>query len=378
MKDKKKVLLLGPAHPFRGGIANTQNYLAQNLDALGHEVTLFTFTIQYPRLLFPGKTQFTEDKAPDQLNRKRKIHSFNPFNWYKVARSINQIKPDYVIFRYWTPFLSPCWYGIARGINKTIKKIGLVDNWIPHETKFCDKTLTQLFSSQMDGFTTLSAAIGDQISYDNPHLPILKGFHPIADNLPHAIEQKKARKVLGWPQDKKIILFFGLIRKYKGLDLLIEAFSKAPLNHSNVILAIVGESYEPQEKYTELIRKLKLNERVICDFNYASTQKASQVFCSADVIAQTYISSSQSGVTSYAYHFKTPLLVSDLPGLSTPILEDQTGMITEIKPEKIAENLQKMLHDNVLSNFQPAFEKARKKYSWKLFGQSLMTFMDQL
>ena len=142
MKDKKKVLLLGPAHPFRGGIANTQNYLAQNLDALGHEVTLFTFTIQYPRLLFPGKTQFTEDKAPDQLNSKRKIHSFNPFNWYKVARSINQIKPDYVIFRYWTPFLSPCWYGIARGINKTIKKIGLVDNWIPHETKFCDKTLT--------------------------------------------------------------------------------------------------------------------------------------------------------------------------------------------------------------------------------------------
>ncbi|MDA8763886.1 glycosyltransferase, partial [Flavobacteriaceae bacterium] len=129
MKDKKKVLLLGPAHPFRGGIADTQNYLAQNLIALGHDVTVYTFTLQYPKLLFPGKTQFSDEKAPDQLNIIRKIHSFNPFNWSKVAQSINRLNPDYVIFRYWTPFLAPCWYGIARGIRKTIKKIGLVDNW---------------------------------------------------------------------------------------------------------------------------------------------------------------------------------------------------------------------------------------------------------
>jgi len=378
MKDKKKVLLLGPAHPFRGGIADTQNYLAQNLNALGHEVTVFTFTTQYPKLLFPGKTQFSDEKAPDQINIKMKIHSFNPFNWSKVAQSINQINPDYVIFRYWTPFLAPCWYGIAREIHKTIKKIGLVDNWIPHEPKFWDKTLTQLFSSQMDGFASLSTAVGDQILSNKHQLPVWKGFHPISDHLPQTIPQKKAREALGWPQDKKIVLFFGLIRKYKGLDMLIEAFSKTPLNRLDVILAIVGEAYEPQLKYTELIRKLNLKERIICDFNYANSQKASQVFCAADVIALTYTSATQSGVTSLAYHFKIPLLVSDLAGLRTPILEDQTGMITEIKAEKIAVNLNKILSDNNLSEFQLSFQKVGDKYSWKSFGLSLMNFMGQL
>ena len=162
------------------------------------------------------------------------------------------------------------------------------------------------------------------------------------------------------------------------MDLLIEAFSKTPLNRSDVILAIVGETYEPQHKYTELIQKHKLSERVICDFNYAHTQKTTHAFCAADVIAQTYISATQSGVTPLAYHFKTPLLVSDLPGLNTPILEDQTGMITEIESLKIAENLNKMLSDDRLSEFQPSFQKVGKKYSWKSFGKSLMSFMAQL
>lgn len=378
MKDKKKVLLVGPAHPFRGGIADTQNYLAQNLKELQNEVEVYTFTTQYPKLLFPGKTQFSKEKTPGQLNIKRKIHSFNPFNWSKVSQSINQFKPDYVIFRYWTPFLAPCWYWIAKRINKTIKKIGLVDNWIPHETRFWDKTLRKLFSDQMDGFATLSTAVADQISCNKPNLSVWKGFHPIADHLPQAIPREMARETLGWPKDKKIILFFGLIRKYKGLDLLIEAFSKTLMNSSDVILAIVGEAYEPQQKYTKLIRNLNLNERVICDFNYATIEKASQVFCAADVIAQTYISATQSGVTPLAYHFRTPLLVSDLPGLRTPILEDQTGIITEIEPEKIAENIQKILSDDALSSFRSAFEKVDEKYSWKSFGQSLMSFMDQL
>ena len=378
MKDKKKVLLLGPAFPFRGGIADTQNYLAQNLNALGHETHVYTFSTQYPKLLFPGRTQFSEEKAPDNLDIKRKIHSFNPFNWIEVARSINRLKPDYVIFRYWTPFLAPCWYGIAQRINKTIKKIGLVDNWNPHEIKFWDKTLTRIFSSQMNGFVSLSTAVGDQISYDKPYYPIWKGFHPIADKLPKAISKEKARKVLSWPQDKKIVLFFGLIRKYKGLDLLLEAFSQPPLNHSGVILAIVGEAYESSEKYTRLIQKYKLSKRVICDFNYANTQKSTLVFCAADAVAQTYVSATQSGVTPLAYYYKTPLLVSDLPGLKTPILEDHTGMVTKIDPKKIAENIQKILRDEMQLNFQDSFQKVENKYSWKYFGQSLMYFMAKL
>lgn len=377
MKDKKKVILLGPAHPFRGGIADTQNYLAQNLKALGHEVLLYTFTTQYPKLLFPGKTQFSEEKKPNQIEIKRKIHSFNPINWFRVAELINQQNPNYVIFRYWTPFMAPCWFGIARGLNKKIKKIALVDNWVPHETKPWDKMLTQIFSRQMDGFASLSTAVGDQIESDKPQLPVWKGFHPIADNLPPTISKQKARIALGWPQEKKIVLFFGLIRKYKGLDLLLEAFAQPLLNNSKMILAIVGEPYEPEEKYTQLIEELKLKTRVICDFNYANTEKASWVFCAADVIAQTYRSATQSGVTPLAYNYQTPLLVSDLPGLRIPVLKDHTGKVTENLPEKIAENLNQMLGDEFILDFKPAFQKVKDHYSWKSFGQSLMTFIGQ-
>tara|TARA_A100001011_G_scaffold242977_1_gene251029 strand:+ start:425 stop:1561 length:1137 start_codon:yes stop_codon:yes gene_type:complete len=378
MEDKKKVLLLGPAYPYRGGIADTQNYLGQNLNSLGHDIQIYTFTSQYPKWLFPGKSQFSDEKAPDLIPIKRKIHSYNPLNWSKVARLINEQKPDCVIFRFWTPFLAPCWHGIARRLNTNIKKISLVDNWIPHETKFWDKTLTKMFSNQMDGFATLSSAVANQISYEKPNVPIWKGFHPIADNLPAIISTKEARKSLGWPLDKKIVLFFGLIRKYKGLDLLIQAFVQAPLKVSNVILAIVGEAYEPEDKYTDIIKKYKLQDRVICDFNYANSQKSSLVFCAADVVAQTYISATQSGVTPLAYHYKTPLLVSNLPGLSVPIVEDRTGVITENHPKKIAKNLNKILQGLSKSNFKSAFEKTHEKYSWSTFGKSLMNFIDKL
>ena len=378
MEDKKKVLLLGPAHPYRGGIADTQNCLGQNLNSLGHDIQIYTFTSQYPKWLFPGKSQFSDEKAPDLIPIKRKIHSYNPLNWVKVARLINEQKPDCVIFRFWTPFLAPCWHGIARRLNTKIKKISLVDNWIPHETKFWDKPLTKMFSNQMDGFATLSSAVAKQISYEKPNVPIWKGFHPIADNLPAIISTKEARESLGWPLDKKIVLFFGLIRKYKGLDLLIKAFVQAPLKVSNVILAIVGEAYESEDKYTDIIKKHKLQDRVICDFNYANSQKSSLVFCAADVVAQTYISATQSGVTPLAYHYKTPLLVSNLPGLSVPIVEDRTGVITENHPKKIAKNLNKILQGLSKSNFKSAFEKTQEKYSWSTFGKSLMNFIDQL
>jgi D-inositol-3-phosphate glycosyltransferase len=373
----KKILLLGPAHPFRGGIADTQNYLAQNLKALGHQVTVYTFTTQYPNLLFPGKTQFSDEKAPDDIEIQRRIHSFNPINWYKIVKSINQLNPDYVIFRYWTPFLSPCWYSIARGLNKNIKKIGLVDNWIPHETKPWDKTLTSMFSRQMEGLATLSSTVGDQIEADQPQIPVWKGFHPIADNLPLPVDKEKARAELGWPKEKKIVLFFGLIRKYKGLDFLIKAFAESPLNHSDVILAIVGEAYEPKEKYIQLINKLHLDKQVICDFNYADTQKTTRVFCAADIIAQTYSSATQSGVTPLAYHYQTPLLVSDLPGLKAPVLKDQTGKVSNNKPKEIAENLHRMLNDDVLNGFKVSFKRVQKKYSWKSFGQSLLEFINE-
>ena len=376
MRAKKKVLLLGPAHPYRGGIADTQNYLAQNISRLGHEVLVFTFKYQYPKLLFPGKTQYSSISAPKGINIKRKVHSINPLNWIKTSNEINQYNPDIVLFRYWTPFLAPCWNWISKRLSSNIKKIAVVDNWIPHERKPWDYILNDLFGKRMDGFVTLSKAVSDEIEVDKPNTHIWSGFHPIGENLPNIIPKAQARKKLGWSKEKKIVLFFGLIRKYKGLDLLIEAFSKAPLKSSETLLAIIGESYEKKEKYTDLIQKLELEDRIICDFNYANAEQTRDVICAADVVAQTYREATQSGVTPLAYYYKTPILVSNLPGLMAPIEKDRTGVVTEKTPEKIADNLNEILKEKNLLFYQKNISQTFKNYSWQSYCKSMFNFID--
>ena len=378
MRVKKKVLLLGPAYPYRGGIADTQNYLAQNLSRLGHEVLVYTFKYQYPKLLFPGKTQYSSVPMPKGIDIKRKIHSINPINWIKISNEINHYDPDIVLFRYWTPFLAPCWICIAKRLSSKIKKIALVDNWIPHDKKPWDKTMNDLFGKTMDAFVTLSNAVAKEIMEDNSKTPIWSGFHPIADDLPKIISKAQARKKLGWSKEKNIVLFFGLIRKYKGLDLLIEAFSKSPLKSSKTLLAIVGEPYEKKEKYVSLIHQLKLEDRIICDFNYADRELTRDVICAADVVAQTYRSATQSGVTPLAYYYQTPLLVSNLPGLKAPIEKDGTGVVTEKKPEKIANNLYEILKENNLLYYQKNLSQTLKNYTWQHFCKSMLSFINSV
>tara|TARA_B100001057_G_scaffold121062_1_gene119802 strand:+ start:375 stop:1520 length:1146 start_codon:yes stop_codon:yes gene_type:complete len=378
MRVKKKVLLLGPAYPYRGGIADTQNYLAQNLSRLGHEVLVYTFKYQYPKLLFPGKTQYSSVPMPKGIDIKRKIHSINPINWIKISNEINHYDPDIVLFRYWTPFLAPCWIWIAKRLSSKIKKIALVDNWIPHDKKPWDKTMNDLFGKTMDAFVTLSNAVAKEIMEDKPKTPIWSGFHPIADDLPKIISKAVARKKLGWSKEKNIVLFFGLIRKYKGLDLLIEAFSKSPLKSSKTLLVIVGEPYEKKEKYVSLIHQLKLEDRIICDFNYADRILTRDVICAADVVAQTYRSATQSGVTPLAYYYQTPLLVSNLPGLKAPIEKDGTGVVTEKAPEKIANNLYEILQENNLLYYQKNLSQTLKNYTWQYFCKSMLSFINSV
>ena len=378
MRVKKKVLLLGPAYPYRGGIADTQNYLAQNLSRLGHEVLVYTFKYQYPKLLFPGKTQYSSVPMPKGIDIKRKIHSINPINWIKISNEINHYDPDIVLFRYWTPFLAPCWIWIAKRLSSKIKKIALVDNWIPHDKKPWDKTMNDLFGKTMDAFVTLSNAVAKEIMEDKPKTPIWSGFHPIADDLPKIISKAVARKKLGWSKEKNIVLFFGLIRKYKGLDLLIEAFSKSPLKSSKTLLVIVGEPYEKKEKYVSLIHQLKLEDRIICDFNYADRELTRDVICAADVVAQTYRSATQSGVTPLAYYYQTPLLVSNLPGLKAPIEKDGTGVVTEKAPEKIANNLYEILQENNLLYYQKNLSQTLKNYTWQHFCKSMLSFINSV
>ncbi|MGA0211674.1 MAG: glycosyltransferase, partial [Flavobacteriaceae bacterium] len=300
-------LIIGPAHPFRGGIAETQHELAHALLSLGKNVTLLTFTTLYPKGLFPGKTQKSTQPEPQSLNRIEELHAFNPLKWGKTVKTILRLQPKVVVFRYYTPFLAPVYGTIAKKIPKSIKKIALVDNWIPHEPRFFDTLFNRYFGAQIDAFSTLSETVGNQIEKAF-EVPLWKGFHPIATALLPPLSKEEARKQLGWDNSKKVVLFFGLIRKYKGLELLVQAFTDPVLKSEDIHLHIAGECYENENKYTDLVHSLGLDQKIRFDFNYQDKKSIQLLFSGADVVAQTYHSATQSGVTPLAYYYQKPLL----------------------------------------------------------------------
>ena len=236
-------LLIGPAHPFRGGIAETQHELAKALQEQGKTVELITFTTLYPQFFFPGSSPLSLAKAPNGIIIKQYIHAYLPFGWKKVAKKINELNPKTIVFRYYTPFLAPVYGVIAKNINSFIKKIALVDNWIPHETKIWDSFSNRYFGKKIDGFTTLSDNVAKQVKKDSLK-PVWTGFHPISSTLLDPIDKSLARKKIAVSEKTKVVLFFGLIRKYKGLELIIKAFNETPLNNNNIVLYIAGECYE--------------------------------------------------------------------------------------------------------------------------------------
>ncbi|MEK9614049.1 MAG: glycosyltransferase, partial [Flavobacteriaceae bacterium] len=289
-------ILIGPAYPYRGGISDTQHQLAISLQKQGKKIQLITFRKLYPKLLFPGKSQFTSESAPENIAIEPKIHAFNPLRWKRIAKQINQQKPKQVVFRYYTPFLAMAYGRIAKSLHPTIKKIALVDNWSPHESTLWDGVFNRYFGKQMDGFTTLSKNVAHQLQ-DQFTKPVWDGFHPIAEDLPPPLDKKGARKKLKWSLQKKVVLFYGLIRKYKGLDLLISAFAEKELSDQNIILYVAGECYEDPKKYTDLVKQLQLEDRVFFDFHFQSPTETQQLFSATDIVAQTYHSATQSGVT---------------------------------------------------------------------------------
>ena len=375
--QKVDYLLIGPAYPYRGGIAQTQSELALSLIKLGKTVELITFKKLYPNFLFPGQSQYTLETKLDSLKIDRTIHSHNPFNWIKAAKKINKINPKIIIFRYYNPLLAICYHAINTNLDKKIKKVALVDNWTHHEPKFYDKILNKLFSSKIEGFITLSDNVAQEIN-KHPNLNIFSGFHPISSDLPKKISKSKARKELGWELDTKIVLFYGLIRPYKGLDNLLKAFTKAPLNLLNIKLAIVGEFYEPISKYIKIIKELKLQDKIFLIPGFADKKSTQLYFSSSDLTALTYKSATQSGVIPLAYHFKTPILVTNLLGLKTPIVNDKTGLVSSQDPKDISIKLVEMLKKDINSIFIKNIKKSENKYSWEEYSKQIIKFIDKI
>lgn len=363
-------LILGPAHPYRGGIASTQHALANSLILHNYQVKLWTFTHLYPGVLFPGKTQFSTEDSPKDISIERFIHAYHPFQWKLVAKAINALQPKFVVFRYWTPFLSPCWSSIAKYLSPKITKIGWVDNWYPHEPKPLDRILTDRFEKAMDCFTTLSAAVANQIE-KNSQKKVWGKMHPIERGLPAKIAKAKAREKLGLNDSQTVLLFFGLIRAYKGLDLLLKALKGHPEKH----LLIVGECYEKWRKYQHIIDQYNIEKQLTVINRYVSMEEAASYFSAADATVLPYITATQSGVLSLAYHFETPLVVTNHPGLSQCVKEDETGVVCKPEIDTLSTALTKVTEPSKNQNFRENLNRTKTNYSWANYAQEWANFI---
>lgn len=362
-----KIIILGTAWPYRGGLATFNERLAQQFAKEGHEVEVYTFTLQYPNFLFPGKTQYTTDPAPANLQITRKVNSCNPLNWISVGREIRSKAPDMLICCYWMAFMAPAYGTICRIAkkNKVTRCIALVHNMFPHEKGILDKVFAPYFVKAQDGFVALSESVVNDIHSLAPNTPNTFSPHPIYDHYGERLEKTVACRFLDLDESKRYMLFFGLVRAYKGLDLLLDAFGKVKDQLTDVQLIIAGEFYEDEEKYRHQIFDLGLADRVIIRNEFVADAEVQNYFGAADLITQTYKSATQSGVTQVAFHFEKPMLVTNVGGLGEIVHHGKMGYAVEPNANAIAEALLDYYQNNRQADFTDYVRSEKTKYEWK-------------
>ena len=366
-----KVIILGTAWPYRGGLATFNERLARQFVSEGHEVELYTFTLQYPSFLFPGKTQYTNEPAPADLTIRRVLNSCNPINWLRVGHAIRKAAPDMLICCYWMSFFAPA-FGLVSRIarrNERTRCIALVHNMIPHEPNILDKLFAPYFVASQDGFVALSeSVVGDieKVESQTSRVKRPKTFspHPIYDHYGERMSKNEACKALNLPADKNYMLFFGLVRAYKGLDLLLGAFGCVKDQLPNLQLIIAGEFYEDEDKYHAQIAQLGLADRVIIRNEFIPDGDLRKYFGAADLIVQPYKTATQSGVTQVAFHFEKPMLVTNVGGLGEIVHDHQMGYACEPSAESIAEDMLDYFTKNRLEDYTSYLQKEKIKYAW--------------
>jgi len=370
-----KIIIIGTAHPYRGGLAAFNERLAEEFVREGYDVEIQTFTLQYPKFLFPGKTQFSDEKPPKNLEIVRKINSINPFNWLKVGREIRRQNPDYVIFCYWMSFIAPCFGTIAKIIrkNRNIKRIALIHNMIAHEPNILDRFLPKYFVKHIDSFITLSKSVINDINlFDKKNKPKAYSPHPIYDTYGEPMSKQIARKYLNISDNDRIVMFFGFIRHYKGLDLLLDAFANEQIRKLNLKLLVAGEFYDDAEIYYRKIKELNIENQVVLHTDYIADNKVKYYFCAADIVAQPYRTATQSGVSQIAYHFAKPMLVTNVGGLPEIVPDGKVGYVVAPHPDEIVEALVDFFSKKREQIFIENIKTEKEKYSWTTFTKVVL------
>jgi glycosyltransferase involved in cell wall biosynthesis len=371
------VVIIGPAHPLRGGLASFNERLARQFASMGHRVSVYTFSLQYPGFLFPGTTQYSTEPAPADLDIRVRINSVNPFNWLSVGRELQRLAPDLVVVRYWLPFMGPCLGTILRLVkrNRRTRVVCIADNVIPHEKRPGDTVFTRYFLRPVDAFVTMSRKVMSDLRGFEPDKPAEFVAHPLYDNFGEPVDRTQARRHLGLPLEGPLILFFGFIRPYKGLDMLLEAMADPRIREKGIRLVVAGEFYTERQSYLDIISRKGIAEDVILRTDFIPDSEVRHYLCAADLVVQPYRSATQSGVTPLSYHFEKPMLVTRVGALPDMVPDGKVGVVVEPEPQAIADGILRCFEKGV-DSFLPQLREEKKKYTWLRLVETIQSLAD--
>lgn len=367
------IAIIGPAHPLRGGLATFDERLAEEIQNHGHEVVIYSFSLQYPSFLFPGTTQYTTDPAPAQLRIETRINSVNPLNWWRTGNYIRRRKHDLVIVRYWLPFMGPALGTILRRVKKNghTRILCIADNVLPHEKRPGDLPFTRYFLKAPDAFITMSRKVLEDLK-DFSSKPAVFSPHPLYDNFGAPLGKEEACRRLGLDPNERYLLFFGFIRRYKGLDLMFEVMNDPRIREAGIRLIVAGEYYDDRSLYEELYNRYNLQDRVHLFTDFIPNSEVALYFSAADLVVQPYRNATQSGITQVAYHFEKPMVVTNVGGLAEGVPDGKVGYVTPVDKDAIATAILRFFNTADKEAMHAAIREEKKKYAWSTFFRNLM------
>jgi glycosyltransferase involved in cell wall biosynthesis len=374
----KKIVIIGPGHPLRGGLATFNQRLCKQFIDEGHTCSIYSFSLQYPSFLFPGKTQYSTEPAPADIEIYSVINSVHPLNWLQVGNELKRIQPDIIVVRYWLPFMGPALGTILRRArkNRHTRIIAITDNIIPHEKRPGDVAFTRYFLNSCDAFITMSEKVMTDLRQFEKSKPALEILHPVYDTFGEPVSKEEARKKLGLPIDEKIILFFGFIRKYKGLDILFDAMAllKQQTNAATSIprLLVAGEFYEDEKVYQEQIKRLGIEDSLILRTQFIPDSEVRYYLSAADVVIQPYRNATQSGVTPLAYYFEKPMIVTNVGSLPRFVPHEKVGLVCEPEPASLVAAITRYFEIGE-QYFIPHLRTEKEKYNWHNLVNTILT-----
>jgi D-inositol-3-phosphate glycosyltransferase len=375
-----KIVSIGPAFPLRGGIANFNLALSREFNRSGHTIEIISFSYQYPRFLFPGETQYEEGQVPGDIKISSLISSVNPFSWFRTARYIRNFNPGLVVIHYWMPFMAVSLGKIIRLAKKReqIRSIAVTHNIVPHEKHVGWKFLTRYFLKSCDGFITMSSTVSDALATFRPKTPSSCIPHPIYNIFGERVSRKTAADFLGLPPTMNYLLFFGLIRKYKGLELLLKAMPYIVQQIKDIKLIIAGEFYSDKEEYFTLMNELQIIKHIHIVNRFIPSEEVKYFFSLADLVVQPYISATQSGITQIAYHFEVPMVVTDVGGLAELIPDGKVGYVVPADFNQVAKAVIDFFEFNKAGQFRDGLKEEKKKYTWANMARGILELSDKI